>query len=138
MKKILLIPMLIIAFLLSACVTQPAVSTPPSTEPSAGQTEAGVSARPGSGITGDESDNLQDLIEARGTVKEVNGDLVLITLSDNGNDFMLRFSENSKYDEGISKDIKAGNKIKCMVKPEETFAPPSQGEVYEVIANEAL
>jgi hypothetical protein len=50
---------------------------------------------------------------------------------------MLRFSENSTWAQGVDQEIKVGNRISCTVKPEPTFAPPSQGEVYEVYENYA-
>lgn len=128
-----LIAIILIMALLSACVSQQAISIKPSEE----QTATVVPVSPGSGVSADTSDIINNLTEVSGKVKKVNGDLVLITLSDNGSDFMLRFSENTKWDDGVSKDIRTGNMITCMVKPEETFAPPSQGEVYEVISNES-
>lgn len=98
------------------------------------ETPANVPARPGSGVTGDPSANLPDLVDVSGTVKEVNEDLVLITCGD-GSDFMLRFSENSKFAEGVSQEINVGNNISCSVKSEPTFTTPSQGEVIEVFEN---
>jgi hypothetical protein len=94
----------------------------------------GMPARPGSGVTGDPSANLPDFVEVSGTVKEVNPDLVLITCND-GSDFMLRFSENSKFVEGVNQEINVGNSISCTVKLEPTFTTPSQGEVFEVLVN---
>jgi hypothetical protein len=94
-------------------------------------------ARPGSGLTHDPSVNLDDLQEVSGVVREVNGDLVLIELSGDGGEFMLRFSENSTWCEDVSTDINVGNTVTCIVKLEETFAPPAQGEVMEVLSNEA-
>ncbi len=98
---------------------------------------ADMPARPGSDVTGDPSVNLPELVDVSGTVKEVNEGLVLITCGDGG-DFMLRFSENSKFAEGVSQEIKVGNKVSCTVKLEPTFAPPSQGEVFEVMENTAV
>lgn len=77
----------------------------------------------------------EGLVEMSGTVKEVNDGLVLIETADSG-EFMLRFSENSKWDEGINKEIAAGNTVRCLVKPEPTFTTPSQGEVIKMTANE--
>jgi hypothetical protein len=95
-----------------------------------------VPARPGRDVTSDPSANLPDLVEVNGTVKEVKEGLILISLADEGGDFMLRFSEHSKFAEGVNTEIKAGNTVQCLVKLEPTFAPPSQGEVYEVLANQ--
>jgi hypothetical protein len=105
-------------------------------DPEAAQSPATMPARPGSDVTEDPSANLPDLVEVSGIIKEDNQGLVLITLSD-GSDFMLRFSENSKWAQGVSKEMKPGNTITCTVKPEPTFTTPSQGEVFEVTANEA-
>lgn len=79
---------------------------------------------------------LPEFMEVTGTVKEVKEGLILISLTDDGGDFMLRFSENSKYTEGIDPEIEVGNSVKCLVKPEPTFAPPAQGEVFEVLFNQ--
>jgi hypothetical protein len=106
------------------------------TLPAPADSPAGMPARPGSGVSGDPSVNLDDRQEVSGVVKEVNGDLVLIGLAGDGGDFMLRFSENSTWCEGVSQDITVGNTIRCTVKPEPTSAPPSQGEVKEVLLNE--
>jgi hypothetical protein len=95
-----------------------------------------VPARPGRDVTSDPSANLPDLVEVNGTVKEVKDGLILISLTDGGGDFMLRFSDHSKFAEGVNTEIKTGNTVKCLVKPEPTFAPPAQGEVYEVLANQ--
>lgn len=109
--------------------SQQATAAPDETVP------AGVPARPGSGKTGDPSAYLNDLVEKSGTVKTINDGLVLIDLADNGGEFMLRFSENSKWADGVDQKIEAGNTITCLVKPEPTLTTPSQGEVYEVTAN---
>jgi len=98
---------------------------------------AQMPARPGSGVTGDPSTNLPDLVDISGTVKDINDGLVLITCDD-GSDFMLRFSDNSKFTEGVSQELNVGNKISCSVKLEPTLAPPSQGEVFEVVENTAV
>jgi hypothetical protein len=91
----------------------------------------------GEGRTGDPSANLPDLNQVCGAVKEVKEGLVLITLPDNGGDYMLRFGENTVWDEGTDQSMLAeGKTITCTVKPEETFAPPAQGEVFEVISIE--
>jgi hypothetical protein len=95
-----------------------------------------VPARPGTDVTSDPSANLPDLVEVNGTVKEVKQGLVLITLADGGGDFMLRFSEHSKFAEGVGTELKTGSTVRCLVKPEPTFAPPAQGEVYEVLSNQ--
>jgi hypothetical protein len=80
------------------------------------------------------SENVADLVEVSGSVKEVKEGLVLITTQDQG-EFMLRFSENSKWADGVDTKIETGNKITCLVKLEPTFAPPSQGEVFKVVSN---
>lgn len=80
--------------------------------------------------------DFTELTEVSGTVKEVKDGLVLLSLADNGGDFMLRFSENSTFAQGVDTEFKPGNTVKCTVKPEPTFAPPAQGEVYEVFFNQ--
>ncbi len=95
----------------------------------------GVPARPGSGATSDPSAHLNDLVEACGTVKQVNGQLVLIEPA-GGGEFMLRFSENTRWEDGVSQTIEVGNTITCQVKPEPTLTTPSQGEVFLVTGNE--
>jgi len=113
----------------------PAATASP--EVTASQSPASVPARPGSGVTGDPSGNLEDLQEVTGTVQEVRDGLVLIDLADNGGEFMLRFSENTHWDDGVSQEIQVGGTVTCLIKPEPTFAAPSQGEVMEVMVNEA-
>ncbi len=107
------------------------------TLPAPVETPDGMPARPGSGATGDPSVNLPDLIDVSGTVKEVNEGLVLITCED-GSGFMLRFSENSKFAEGVSREINVGNTISCSVRLEPTFTTPPQGEVFKVFENTAV
>lgn len=138
-KTAFLIAMLaILMAMLSACATtgQPQAATANALTPSASDSAApsGVQARPGSGVTGDPSGNLQDLVEVKGTAKEVKEGLVLITLEDKS-DFMLRFSENTQWADGVDKTIKQGNTVDCLVKPEPTFTTPSQGEVFRVLEN---
>jgi hypothetical protein len=87
--------------------------------------------------TGSPSATHPDLQEVTGVVKEIKQDLILLSLAENGEDFRLRFSENSKWGEGIGKEILMGNTLDCLVKLEPTFTTPSQGEVYEVISNTA-
>lgn len=77
----------------------------------------------------------EDLVEMSGTVKEMNNGLVLIESADGG-EFMLRFSENSKWDNGVNKELATGNTVRCLVKLEPTFTTPSQGEVIRMTANE--
>lgn len=136
MKKafisILLIVLIVSAF--TACATaSPAAASTVTVSPAA-SSPAGVPARPGSGATGDPSANLGDLVEVSGAVKQVREGLVLITTGE-GAEFMLRFSENSKWSDGVSQDIREGNAITCQVKPEPTFTTPAQGEVFLVIQN---
>lgn len=145
MKKILLIllPLVVLAMTLMACaadngtasqaVTTDMTSATPTPMASEEPAPNGVPARPGSGATGDPSANLADLIEVSGVVKEVKEGLVLI--SQDGGDFMLRFSENSKWADGVDTKINTGNTITCLVKPEPTFTTPSQGEVFKVLKN---
>ncbi len=97
----------------------------------------GMPARPDSGATSDPSAHLNDLVDTSGTVKQVNGQLVLIEPA-GGGEFMLRFSENTRWDEGVSQTVEVGNKITCQVKPEPTLTTPSQGEVFFVTANEKV
>jgi len=85
--------------------------------------------------TGNPSSALPGLVEVSGTVKEIKQGLILIEQYDDQGGFMLRFSENTKWRDGVKKDIETGNRIKCLVKLEPTFTTPSQGEVYEVIEN---
>ena len=128
------VAVILAAVLLAACSAagnEGGAGTSPADSPS------GVAARPGSDATGDPSVNLEDRQEVSGVVKEVNGDLVLIELSDGSGEFMLRFSENSAWAKDVSRDIAADNTVTCIVKLEPTFAPPSQGEVLEVLSNEA-
>lgn len=77
-----------------------------------------------------------DLQEVTGTVKEIKEGLVLITLSENAGDFMLRFSEKTQWAKGVNTELMTGNVMTCRVKPEPTFAPPSQGEVILVLKND--
>jgi hypothetical protein len=145
MKKYLLLTVLmVVAVMLAACgadKVEDTVTLFPGENgsavilPSEESTPADMPARPDSGVTGDPSANLPDLVEVTGTVKEVNEGLVLISRPDTNEDFMLRFSENTKWDEGVNKELCTGNTIKCLVKLEPTFTTPSQGEVYEVIEN---
>ena len=74
-------------------------------------------------------------MKVSGVVKKINGALVLIASAQDGGEFMLRFSENSKWDAGVDTQISIGNTITCMVKLEPTFTTPSQGEVFEVLSN---
>lgn len=92
---------------------------------------AGVDTPVSPGAT-DPTANLQ---EVTGVVKDLKSGLILISLVNNGGDFMLRISENTKWAEGVDKTVKVGNCMTCRVKPEPTFAPPSQGEVYLVLKN---
>lgn len=121
----------------SVNITGPAINPAPdivTTGPNTGA--AGVPARPGSGVTGDQSGNLGDLQEVSGVVRDLKPGLILIALDNNGGDFMLRMSDNTKWDAGVkSKVVKVGNTMTCRVKPEPTLAPPSQGEVYLVLKN---
>lgn len=136
--------LLTVLFLLTACVVQKPVNSdiPPGADEAGAAASADVQdavnmpALPGSDVTGDPSANLKDLVSVSGVVKEISEGLVLITCAD-GSDFMLRFSENSVWAEGVTKEISVGNTISCTVKPEPTFAPPSQGEVFEVTKNSA-
>jgi len=98
---------------------------------------SGVPARPGSGMTNDPSVNLEDRQEVTGIVKTVNGELVLIDLAQDGGEYMLRFTEDTRWAEGVEPNICTGNTVTCIVLPEETFAPPAQGEVLEVLSNTA-
>lgn len=95
---------------------------------------AGMPARPGSGATGDPSGRLADLVELSGTVREVREGLVLIE-TDKGGEYMLRFSGNSKWADGVGTEIETGNRITCRVRPEPTLTTPAQGEVFEVTEN---
>ncbi len=85
--------------------------------------------------TGASDDPAASLMEVSGVVKEQKPGLVLISLNDNGGDFMLRISENTKWAQGVSKTIKPGSCITAKVKLEPTLAPPSQGEVFLVVKN---
>lgn len=127
--------LLILAFIFAACATVGLPSATVTPEPAAESGPAVMPARPGSGATGDPSANLHDLVDVAGVAKEVKEGLVLITRED-GSDFMLRFSENTTWDEGVDQTIAVGNRIACQVKPEPTFTTPSQGEVYFVSGNE--
>ncbi len=133
MKKLFLCAATLLLVLAGACTAnggQP--SQPPAVE--SGTTgPAGMPAPPYSGVTGDPS-AYPDELEVSGTVQETNDSLVLILL-EGGGEYMLRFSENSRWDDGVETDILAGNKVTCMVKPEPTLTTPSQGEVIEVISN---
>ncbi len=135
MKKIFLIMALLLLILTAACTANGGraadTSGPDGTSP------AGMPARPGSGVTGDPSAHLDELMEVSGTVLEVNDDLVLMTLED-GSEYMLRFSESSQWDDGVSKEILTDNVVTCLVKPEPTLTTPSQGEVIEVISNQGV
>lgn len=138
MKKtvaFMLLILLVIA-VCAACATASPGTATPGTLPPAVSSPAGMPARPGSNATGDPSANLGELVEVSGTVKRAQEGLVLITTSEGG-EFMLRFSENSKWSDGVSQDIREGNTITCRVKPEPTFTMPSQGEVFLVIQNAA-
>lgn len=106
------------------------------TLPAPMDTAAGVPARPNSDVSGDGSVNLDELMEVSGTVKEINSNMALISLTENGEDYMLRFSEKTTWRENVNTNITAGNILKCNVKPEPTFTTPSQGEVIEVLSNE--
>lgn len=115
--------------------SQPVILPPP---PDAGTTglntgvvSTGVDT-PVSSASMDPSTNLQ---EVTGVVKDLKSGLILIALTNNGGDFMLRISDNTKWAEGVDKTVKLGNYMTCRVKPEPTFAPPSQGEVYLVMKN---
>lgn len=145
-KKLFFIAVvLIVALAASACVAninENIISPEPTQNTNnillpATDSPIGVPARPGSGVSGDPSANLPDLVDVSGIVKEVRQDLVLITCDDGG-DFMLRFSEHSTWAEGVNKEIKVGNRISCSVKLEPTFTTPSQGEVYEVFENNTV
>lgn len=135
-KRMVVAFILVLIVLLGACADK-AVIEITAAPSSASQGPNSMPARPGSGVTGDPSAILKDLTNVSGTVKEIKQDLVLITLKDGGGDFMLRFTDKTIWDEGVSKDIKVGNNMECLVKLEPTFAPPSQGEVYEIISNTA-
>jgi hypothetical protein len=132
-----------IVFLFAACaqksdnaITPVQSETASASGTAGGQDAVNMPARPGSGVTGDASANVPQLVDVSGTVKEVNGDLMLITCED-GSDFMLRFGEHTEWAQGVSKDINAGDFIACTVKPEPTFTTPAQGEVYEVTQHAA-
>ncbi len=132
MKKLFLCAATLLLVLAGACTAnggQP--SQPPAVE--SGTTGPAGMAPPYSGVTGDPS-AYPDELEVSGTVQETNDSLVLILL-EGGGEYMLRFSENSRWDDGVETDILAGNKVTCMVKPEPTLTTPSQGEVIEVISN---
>lgn len=124
--------------LLTACSAGAGSSTDASgiILPAPADSPAGVPARPDSGVSGDASVNLEDRQEVMGVVKEVNGDLVLISLTQDGGDYMLRFTEDTRWAEGVETELCVGNTVTCVVLPEETFAPPVQGEVIEVLSNE--
>jgi hypothetical protein len=92
-------------------------------------------AKPGLDVTYDPSANLP--VDITGIVKEIREGLVLVEIPDNGGDFMLRFSENTKWDTGVNTEIIVGNSIVCLVKPEPTVTTPSQGEVMQVLNNDA-
>jgi hypothetical protein len=86
------------------------------------------------GVGGGLKSQAPDLVEVSGVVKKVNGALVLIA-PQGGGEFMLRFSENSKWADGVNAQIDTGNTIICRVKLEPTFTTPSQGEVILVLSN---
>ena len=135
MKKLFVFMGILLLILAAACTansvhpTQSPAADPDTSNP------VGMPARPGSGVTGDPSAYLDELVEVSGTVQEVNDGLVLILLVD-GSEYMLRFSDKSHWDDGVDTKILTGNKITCMVKPEPTLTTPSQGEVIEVISND--
>lgn len=123
-----------LALVFAACATVglPVATVTP--EPAGESGPAVMPAKPGSDATGDPSANLHDLVDVAGVAKEVKKGLVLVTLED-GSDFMLRFSENTRWDDGVNQQVSVGNRITCQVKPEPTFTTPSQGEVYFVTGN---
>lgn len=97
------------------------------------ETTAGTESESGDVLSSDPSANQP--VEIMGVVKEIKDNLVLIEMPDNGGDFMLRFSENTKWDTGINTEIVVGNSLVCLVKLEPTVTTPSQGEVMQVTAN---
>ena len=126
----------VLLFMLTACAADPGRGTL-SDDAAPDASPALMPARPGSDATGDPSGDLGDLTEVSGTVKTAQDGLVLIALTDEGGDYMLRLSDNTRWDEGVDKTFAAGNTVSCMVKPEPTLTTPPQGEVLEVIANDA-
>jgi hypothetical protein len=136
MRKLLLFLLLLMIMSVLAACTSETGGTPDTSMPAGTSAPSAMPARPGSGVTGDPSASLVDLVEVKGTVKETKPGLILIELINGGGEFMLRLSENTIWDAGVSKDILAGNIMICQVKPEPTFTTPSQGEVYRVMENE--
>ena len=131
---ILMLALLITMFMAVSCDTAGETETETTAVAESEDAPSSMPARPGSDVTGDPSANLP--VEVMGTVKEVNDALVLIEIPDNGGDFMLRFSENTKWDTGVNTEIIVGNSIVCLVKLEPTVTTPSQGEVIQVTAND--
>lgn len=76
------------------------------------------------------------LVDMEGVVKQVDEGLALIELGDEGGEFLLRFTDNTVWNEGINTYVDVGNIIQCRVKPDATFTTPAQGEVFEVLKNE--
>lgn len=152
MRKWLLtiLPLALLIFASAACMAvgsgsdsgstaYPAAATVmPSATP---QPSAAESTAPAASPTKPAMGNLESppakaaLVKVSGVVKKINGALVLIASAQDGGEFMLRFSENSKWDAGVDTQISIGNTITCMVKLEPTFTTPSQGEVFEVLSN---
>jgi len=141
MKRWLISTVLLVmaAVLLAACSaggTQNGSEASGITLPAPADSPDGMPARPGSGLTHDPSVNLDDLHEVSGVVREVNGDLVLIELSGDGGNSCSGSAKIRRGAKALAR-TSVGNTIRCTVKPEPTFAPPSQGEVKEVLFNEA-
>lgn len=133
---ILMLALVLTMFMAVSCDTAGEKGTETTvTESESGDAPSSMPARPGSDITGDPSANLP--VEIMGVVKEIKDSLVLIEIPDNGGDFMLRFSENTKWDTGINTEIVVGNSLVCLVKLEPTVTTPSQGEVIQVLSNDA-
>ncbi len=134
---ILMLALVITLFMAVSCdvAGENGTETTSVAESESGDAPSSMPARPGSDVTGDPSANLP--VEVMGIVKEINDALVLIEIPDNGGDFMLRFSENTKWDTGVNTEIVIGNSIVCLVKPEPTVTTPSQGEVIQVLNNDA-
>ncbi|MHB1150720.1 MAG: hypothetical protein ACYCWE_10535 [Eubacteriales bacterium] len=131
---ILMLALVITMFMAVSCDTAGETETETTAVAESEDAPSSMPARPGSDVTGDPSANLP--VEVMGIVKEINDALVLIEIPDNGGDFMLRFSENTKWDAGVNTEIIVGNSIVCLVKLEPTVTTPSQGEVIQVTAND--
>lgn len=123
-----ILPLILLMILLAACATQ---VIPPATS-SATNTDLPAASSPA--VTGTPEATMPNLVEVSGVVKKIDGDLVLIATQDAG-DFVLDFSGNSKWADGVSTKIEIGNTMTCRVKPEPTFTTPDRGEVYLVLSN---